>query len=418
MKRTLKDYITVLVGTGFSRGIAFLNSVIVARLLGPEDFGKFSIFFVAMVLTWLIPQAFDSTFVRYAKTAGSSAEKNEFLKISVFLKLVYSAVVLIAAYPLAFFLAGYCFHKPEVKMILVWAMVSGVFQSFLMTIASIFQEKERFTMFSFLYSFYTLSIFAVLMLIKMLASNFALTHVIMAHAAVSIIIGALSLFLLFKRRITALFPLDRKSLTTSFSLGKWILGTTILYYIFQRMDILFLTRYSNFAALGVYGAAQQIVMVISVMTGSVPGVFLPKACNALESKEAFRIFAKESLLIAGLINIPVIVLMIIAPAAIKVLYGNTYGVAGGITRILLAGWIGVIIYAPFGGLFYALNDSKTRFWLEASRFLIAAVLFHILIPSNGMTGAAWAMSITLIINSVISLWVLKNKITCKFSGYV
>ena len=410
MKKTFKDYITVLFGTGFARGIAFLNSIIIARLLGPEEFGKFSIFYVVMILTWLFPGAFDTTFVRYAKTSNSKAEKKDFLKTAVFLKLVYSVLILCSSYPLAYFLANYCFHKPEIQSLLIASMICGVFLSFLKTVASTFQEKERFVEFAGLHAFYTISILCILILLKALRFGFSLKSIIFIYLTISTIIGIVSIRSLFQK-IGRLFPLNINALKTSFSLGKWIFGIACIYYIFQRIDTLFLARYVKFGSIGIYSVAGQLIMLVSVMTGSLSGVFLPKASRALDSRRAFKVYVKESILGISMINTFVAVLAITAPFCIKILYGNEYILAGSILRILLVGWFISIIYKPFSFLFYTLNDSKTKFLLELLKFFAVIMLLYYLVPLKGIIGAAIAISVALSLNSIISLIILKSKVS-------
>ena len=83
LNKTLISYFYVLFGTSFARGVALFNTIIIARMLGPIHFGVFSIFYVVMILTWQLPQAFDSVFVTYAKKVDSMREKNDILKTSV-----------------------------------------------------------------------------------------------------------------------------------------------------------------------------------------------------------------------------------------------------------------------------------------------------------------------------------------------
>lgn len=410
MTKTLREYSIVLFGTGFSRSVAFVNSIIIARLLGSEDFGKFSIFYVVMVITWILPQSFDVVFVRYAKTAKDNGEKAELLKISLFLKLLYGGAVLFLSYPVSYIVAHYAFQKPETVALLMSAMLSGVFQSFLMTIASIFQERGNLVVFSFLYSIYTMAILMLLLLAQALPFAFSLNTVVLIYLFVSLGTGLLSIFLLFMKKISHLFPLDQATLQKSLSLGKWILGVEILSYLFTRIDFLFLGRFSNFNSLGVYSIAQQIIMLVSVMMGSLSGVIMPKAAVALKSKDAYAVFKKEALLISCLINSVVIVLIIFAPAVIRMLYGAQYADASLVTRILLVGWFVNIFYLPFSSLFYTLNDSRTRFFIELAALFIATVMLYCFIPVMNIAGAALAITTTLILNAVVSTWILKSKI--------
>jgi len=417
MRKTFKDYFVVLFGTAFSRGLSFLSSVLVARFLGPENFGKFSIFFLVSVITWYLPMAFDTSYVRFAKTSNSTAEKNAFLRSSIFLKLIYGALVILLSYPLAIFLARYAFQKPEIKWLLVLALVSGVFQSFLMSIASIFQEKEKFTFFSFLYSFYSGLILVILLLLVAFHWRLTLFSVVLAYFFSSFCVGLFSLFALFIKKFKGFLTVQKEFLVKSFELSKWAFGTNVLTSVFPRLDAMFLARFVEFGLLGIYSAGQQIIMIISVMTGSVSNTFLPKACKAVESNGAFRKFRKESLFLAGLINAALLVLIITSPWFIRLLYGPSYQLAIRITQILLLGWFFHIFYIPFAGLFFALDEADKRFYLEVFKYLVAIPLLLILVPRFKIIGAAVALSATLIINTIVALAVLWVSLRRKIKIY-
>lgn len=409
MIKTLKDYFIVLFGSGIGRGIAFVNSAIIARWLGVEAFGMFSLFYVVMIIIWQFPQSFDVTYVRYAKTSGCHMEKKEFLKVAVFLKLVYSVIMLFLSYPLTIFLANLCFHKPQIQVFLVYSVICGVFLSFLFTVASIFQEKEKFIEYSILNTFYTLSVLLACVLFIYFNKKLSLNIVIVIYLATTVSIGSFCIWMLFKR-IGWVFPLNRKVFNQSFSLGKWIFGVTTLYFIFQRVDVLFLARYVDFKAIGLYSAAVQIIMAITLMTGALNGVSLPKASCSVKSKESLRKYVKESIVTTFLINLVIIMLIVFSPFCIKIVFGSTYVSVAPVLRILLLGWIFAVFYVPFSSLFYAMNDSRTRFLLECTKVIIGILLLNIMIPWKGVTGAAVAVSITLFLDMFISLSVLKRRI--------
>ena len=414
MKKTFKDYIIVLFGSSFTRGIAFLNTILLARWLRPEEFGKFSLFYFLMILTWQLPQAFDMTYVRYAKTSNSDREKNDFLKTAIFFKLSFVICILILATPLSYLLAQYCFQKAEVQPLLVFAFITGGFLSFLMTIASIFQEKGQFTKYTFLYAFYTISVLIAVVVLHLGGYQFNLVNVILIYTGVSVVIGFVSMRILFKK-VGALFDIHKNVLAQSLSLGKWIFGSTCVYFIFQRLDVLFLTRFVDFHSLGIYSVAAQMLMFLSLITGSLSGVFLPKASSALTSKEALRLYVKESLIAVGVINMLVIIIMIAAPFLINILFGPTYSSAAPLFRILLWGWFFLIIYLPFSFLFFTLNDSKTGFMCELVKLFLGLGLLIYLVPVAGPKGAAVAISAALIMSSITAMVVLGQKIKLKFA---
>lgn len=416
MNKTFRDYFYVLLGSGFSRFAAFINSVIIARWLGPEEFGRFSIFYIVMILTWQVPQAFDFSFIKHAKASGSGVEKNNYLKTAVIIKIAYSILLLVIAYPLGYLLSHHAFEKPDTLYIVIAGMVCGIFLSFLMSVASVFQEKEEFGKYALLPSLQSGSILLILLFLKASGrmNNIGYTKgFVMIYTVIALLLGTVSLVLLLKKA-GSIFPLHTDILKKSLSFSKWILGVTATYFFFQRVDILVLTRYSFYKDIGIYSVAVQPVMVISLLMGSLSGVFLPKAMTAVKSRADLSAYIKASVYsmcppIAG-----IVVLMATAPYFIRIFYGDQYSSSSAILRIILVGWLFASFYQPFSFLFYALNDAKTRFFLEFVKIATAFILLLYLVPGKGIYGAAVAISIALVSNSVSSLAILRVKINNKF----
>lgn len=409
MKKTYKDYLYVLGGTGFSRFAAFINSAIIARWLGPEEFGRFSIFYIVMILCWQVPQAFDYSFIKYAKTSASGVEKNNYLKTAVFIKIVYLILLLLIAYPLGYFLSHYSFEKPDTLNIIIAGIVCGVFLSFLMSVATVFQEREEFGKYALLPSLQSGSILLILLFLKASGRMNIIGYTkgfVVIYTVIAILLGTASLVLLLKKT-GSIFPLHADILKKSLSFSKWILGVTLTYYLFQRVDLLVLTRYSYFKDIGIYSVAVQPIMVISLLMGSLSGIFLPKAMNAVKSRADLAIYTKESLAGICLPLAGIVVLMITAPYFIRFFYGEQYLASTAILRILLVGWLFASLYQPFSFLFYALNDARTRFYVELMKIFLAFILLLFLVPSYGVYGAAVAVSVALGLNAIIALMLLK-----------
>ena len=407
-KKAIRDYGSVILGGGSGRFIAMLNAIIIARVLGPSKYGLFSVFFTVMMLIWLFPQAFDTTFIKFAKT-GSIAEKKDFLKVAFLSKIAYSILLLFVSYPLSYFLAQYCFQKPEIQMILIASMFCGVFITFCTTVASVFQEKEKFLVFAALSSSYSILVFIVIVLLKLFQFTFTLNKIILVYLVVTGVIGILSFKMLYSK-VGRHCTQNSKALKQSLGLGRWIFAVTLTFYFFQRLDLLYLTRSLDFNSIGIYSAAKQLTMVISVMSGLLAGVFLPKASKALLSREAFREYIMDSALAILMMIMGLICFIVIAPLAVKILFGIEYIMTISILRILLIGWLFFVIYQPFSFLFYTLEDARTRFYLEFTKLAMALAMLNWLVPLYGMKGAAIAMSVSIAVTTCLSLIVLKYRL--------
>jgi O-antigen/teichoic acid export membrane protein len=409
---TIVDYLWVFLGSGFTRGVALLNTLIIARMLGPSHFGVFSIFYAIMILTWQLPQAFDGVFVTYAKKYDTKSEKDHLLKTSVVLKLFYLILVIFLSYPLSYILAKYCFQKNEVQIPILVAMLCGVCLMFLMTVASIFQEQERFARFASINAFYSVSIFVFLLAIYFIPFRieFTLQSVIGIYVIVSGIIGFSSMVLLYQR-LGNIFDFDKEVLKTAFAQGKWFFAVVAASCIFSRIDVLFLTAYVDFKNLGIYSVAAQLIMAVDLATGSFAGICLPKAGTAVRSREAFKVFFAESIWAIILIDLGIILFIIIAPHAVIILYGNEYAMAGSLLRVLLYGWIFRVVFVPFSFLFISLGDSRTRFYLELWKLTIGIWLLYLLVPRYGLIGAAYGITLTHFADTLVSIAVLRYRLT-------
>lgn len=407
-----RDYLVVIFGSGLGRAFSFFNSILVARLLGPEGFGRFSLFYVVMVLSWSLPQAFDNTFVRYAKVTERADEKKRFLRSTLFVKFVYLACSILLSVPLAFVLEKYCFNKEGMFLPLVAAIVGGSFVTFLMTIASIFQEKEKYGTFALLYSFYTISIFIVLVTMHFFKSTLLLKEVIIIYFIISLLTGAISIILLFWK-IGKIFKIDYASLKKVFSLGKWVFGCICSSFLFWRCDILFLGRFVDLNQIGIYSVAAQLIMTLSLALGALNGVFMPKASAAVKSKHALLIYLQEIRSVIIIILAGITLLIFFAPYLIEVLYGPKYIDAALVLRILLVGWMFYSIYLPFSFLFYALDIAHLRLIIENIKIIIAVILLIILIHRYQVIGAAIAMAVCLIVECTIGLLFLRQHIQKK-----
>jgi O-antigen/teichoic acid export membrane protein len=159
-----------------------------------------------------------------------------------------------------------------------------------------------------------------------------------------------------------------------------------------------------------------VVMMLALFSRSLNKVFLPKAMKeAIGSPEAFSKFSREVLLSSGLIVLVSLILFFMAKAAIHMVYGPEYLAAVNIFRILIGGYLGSMLYLPYSFVFYALDLAHLRFCLEGTKIVLALALLLVLIPSFGLKGAAWAITITMAVNAACSYIILRRKIAKHFA---
>ena len=414
--KTLKDYAYIGFGTSFASGFALVNSLIIARVLGPSNFGVFSIFYSLMILSWQLPQSFDGIFVSMAKKSNAKADKIEYLKSAIALKLLYLLPLITLSYPLAYIIGNYCFGKQNLTLPLISAFVCGSLLTFLSTIASIFQEEERYAYFASIHAIYTSSIFLGLLLLLILKIKFTLNIILTIYVSFSVLIGLFSIIFLLNKT-SSLFHINYSILSKSFEQGKWLFFAIATYCIFARIDVLFLPRYVKYEILGQYAVAATLISVVTLGIRPLTATCLPKASLAILSKKSFNHFVKESLFAISLIELGIVLYFILSPYIVVYFYGAQYIPSVKILRIILIGWAFSVFFIPFQFIFIALEDTKTHFSIEFVKLIIAFFLLYIFVPLYGITGAAYAITLTLCSSSIISFYILMLRLKTTFKEH-
>ncbi len=390
MKKTVKNYFTVICGSGFSRGLSFLTSMILARHMGANNFGIYTIFFTVMMLFWLFPTIIDGIYVRFAK-AEKETERLEYIKTTFLMKCGIFIILIALAYPLAYVMAHFAFNKPRLVFDLTAAIIAGASLSIFTSVVGIYQAEEKFHIFSILNSvFYALVFFLVVVFIFLIHTLTPFV-VILIYSISAVAVGSLGGLYLF--RITKPpFRINFVLLNKMMHFGKWLLGLSFIDLLLQRMDVLVLARLVSYEELGVYSVAVRIAMFAMILSAASSAIFMPKGCESLKSRKHLKAYFKESLVVTMGLSVVILALIAAAPLLIKLFFGMQYSNSLSASRILLLDTIFVMLYMPFGYLFLAKGDTRQLFIFMSIKLALTIVAMLILVPRFGVLGAALAFA--------------------------
>ena len=406
--KSLQDYLQVIFGSVVGRGIAFLNSILIARILGPEQFGVFVFFFAVMMLTWLMLSAFDTAYIRHAKDVTSNQEKRSYLSSNLIIKTGFGIFFLACVAVVDKSVAVSLFGKDYAHQLLLTGIGAGLFLNYVMTLATIYREREQFHLFTVVMNVHTIFVFVIILILWFSMKHFTLKAIISTYIISAVTAGTLSLILIWKIEQPSL---PRLAIFKSFvSWGKWIFLLSIVVAVFDRVDFFFLTKYLKPVDIGVYAAGAQLVLIISLTTGALSNVFMPKAVVALKSRDALRNYIRESITPVIMVIVIISLIILSAPLLIKGLYGQQYEAAVPIARIISLGWLGASIYLPFSFIFYTIDEPHTRFYLELGKLILGIVFLVLLVPLYGTKGAALSVTMALLTNALMSGLILWRKL--------
>jgi len=362
-------------------------SVVMARRLGPEQFGVYvlAVFLysaASQVAVWGLPGT-TTRFIAVARAKGRPDDEvaiaNVVLRASLY---GAGAVALVVA---AF--AG-ARQGPDAQAILLAAGVV-LFLAPLMVLVSVLSGQERFRHIA-LWQLATgfgnplLTVLAVLHGAGVIA---VLTIDVAATAA-----GGLVLYLLVRRRmpLTARGRHDLPPGFWSFAARHAVL-VVLGVVVFQRSEVFFLEWLTDSRQVAMYGIAfglSQTVWRVAAPLLAAVGPALTRVLSEGPGPDTTSAVqrAVRFCLLLGFAGSAVGV--VVAPAAIEVLYGQEYAAAVGPAQIMLALSWAVILGTTVSGVASALAEQAILLWTGASGAVVNVSLNLLLIPVYGAAGAA------------------------------
>lgn len=172
------------------------------------------------------------------------------------------------------------------------------------------------------------------------------------------------------------FRWDRESAREIFHFGRWMLPSTIVYFVLVLSHRLILGKLVSAEVLGLFNIASFLAgFVVLLLTGVSSRVLFPLFARQGEaaSPAAFRqrvARARGNLLVLALP--PLCVLVVWGPETIALLYDARYLGAGWMTQVLAAGALVDCVITTSGSLPLARGDSRRHFLSLAGGTLLFA----------------------------------------------
>ncbi|WP_422659326.1 flippase [Paenibacillus sp. EC2-1] len=407
VKRTLLANATWLFGDKIIRMILGLSvSVIMARILGPEELGKWnyaeSFFGMFLVLTTL---GFDAIVVRELVKDNSKA--GEILGTAIGLKFVGTLLAVTASY------IGISLLRPDdstIKAINLILATASIFQLFdVIDYWFRSQMQPQYTVIAKNIAFIISCVIKIILLL-----NYASIEFVAVSAHIEFIVGSLLLLYFYKRKKQHLLgwrlsPSRAKSLMTH----SWplVLSSSAIF-VQARIDQIMIGEMLGDAAVGQYSVALRLIEVLGfipvvISTAYAPLVTKSKLASEVEYKRTLSNVYRMMFILFLITAIPIYFL---SDQIVIVLYGMDYSQAGSLLSLFAIR----LFFTNFGvakSLFIT-NESLFKYTLITS--VVGAgtniILNYLLIPVMGVTGSLVATILSFTISIFISDLFFKGKI--------
>jgi lipopolysaccharide exporter len=382
--------------------IGFVRSVVIARLLLPDDFGLFSMALtIVLGLNALTTIGLDQTIL--ARQFKNDKELHEHLNTIWSAELVRSfflaLLVLASAYPVAHF-----YGQPKLLSLMPILSLTTLIDGCQNVGLAILRKQISFV-----------RIFWYEVTTNITAAALTIVVVITTRSVWALVFGQLISATLGTTLSYAFHPyrprfaFERTAFRRALNFGKFALIIALASYVTTMADNVVVGRLLGTKALGNYALAYSLASFpIGVVVFALSKVTLPAFAELAASVperlgHAFtKVFTISSLILVTML----VPLFLLSGDIVKVLYGSRWTAAGPALRVLaliipLRGLVLII-----SSLFFSLNRPRA---VATGKFLEALVFLLLLYPLTrafGLTGAAWAGVITYAVALVNRLIVL------------
>lgn len=405
---TFKQSQITIAGTLLNGALGALFYIVLARFLGPGDFGLLTIALTTLVLIADMADIGTNTgLIRFvsANLARSRDKAYRFLKLSLEIKLIAWAASFLIIFFAAPFLAKEVFHKTELILPLKLAAF-GVGGALLFTFAtSALQAYQKY----FLWSLVNiLTNFARLLLILALGfySFLNIENSLLIYLALPFFGFFVTLFILPARKILS----SKEEFNLSRELFKYNIPVaifTVIAAFSAKLDIYLNAALLSAREVGIYGAANQMVAVMPQLVSALGLVSAPKFASFQNNKQMLIYFKKFQFFVLGLcllgvLTIPVLIFLI------PMLFGSQYQDATLPFIFLFLAMVVFLFSIPVHhSVIFYFGRPDVFIWVSLGHLLIIGGLGYFMISNFGIIGASVTVLVGTIFNFLYPLfWLL------------
>ncbi len=399
----------VFAGTLLGSGLRYLFQIAIARTLGAQAFGAFSLGFTIFRWIGIIAEmGLLSGVVRYVarfQAEEDAARVKGTMVLALRLVFLSSSGMALLLFLLAGPVAQDVFHEPELVGVLRWFALAVPFTT---PATVMLYSIQGFKIME--YTIIVKEIFAPLGRLLLLLLLFSLGGALFAAVATYPLVAALATGLGYHFLRKTFPPLSDRTLRPVYeakeilSFSSPLLLVQVLTFANLWMDPAFLGYFRTSQEVGIYSAAQRTAFLSTLIMLSFNTIFAPVISTLYTEKRFdelghhFRSITKWTFTV----NLPICLAMILFAEPIMGIFGTQFAPGTASLRILGLGWLTISATGPANPTIAMSGRSKLNLLNVLITFTLHVVLNLLLIPPNGILGAAWATTLSVTIGSVIA----------------
>lgn len=401
---TWKQSQITIVGTIINGTLGAIFYIMIARFLGPYNFGLITISIATLaLLADIVDFGTNTGIVKFvsANIVSNKDKAMKFLKLSLEIKFLVWFVVLALGISLSPLIASQIFNKEELTepLKLVMLGVGGVLLfSFATSTLQAFQRYFTWSLVNILTNLLRLvCIFILILNQKLNLNSVFLTYLILPFFGFSLTLFFIPIKSILK--IKNEFSVKNEF----FGFNFWVALFAIIAAISTRLDTFITARLLSPNDVGLYGAANQLVQVVPQIIGALGIVIAPKFSSFVNIKQMISYLKKTQILVLGIALIGLLVIPI-SYYLIPLFFGVKYAGTVAPFVILFFAMLVFLISLPIHiSIIYYFAKPQIFVWINIGHLILIGTLGYIFISRFGVIGASLTVLSGMVFNLLLPL---------------
>jgi len=401
-------------GTFIGMALGYFSRMIIARFLGPGDYGLISLGLAGMTIAATLSMVgLPTGIVRYVSFYKGKGNEGKIkgtilgaLKISFPLSIIFALLFFFGAGWISF----HVFHEPNLTPVLrifaigipFWVLASN----FIATTVG-FQDLRYRVYVNDLFQ----NILKLVAIVILLALGFGVLGAAIGWVLAIIAMSFLAAYFL-ERRVFSIFNTKIKSIPMErelFSFSWPLMFVGVLALITGLTDTLMLGYFESTYDVGIYNAALPTASLMGIAAGSFAIIFMP-VISELYSKDKIeelrKTYSTVTKWIVSLVFPGFLLMFLFSRPILRILWGSEYVIGAIALSILAFGYLISACAGLSGGVISAFGRTKQILGIGSVGASANFALNLYLIPLYGINGAAVATASSIIVTSILSLGVV------------
>jgi len=391
-----------------SRGLGFIRTIILARLLAPSDFGLLGIAMLAIsTLETFSQTGFQAALIQKKENVESYLDTA--WTVSAIRGIVLFLVLFLSAPIVAKF-----FNSPQATLVIKIIAVSTLISGF-RNIGILFFQKELEFNKQFIYelSATLVDIAVAITLAVILRSVWALVWGGLAANFVRLFMS----YILHPYRPHARF--DKGEFKGLFGFGKWVLGSSALVFLVTQGDDIFVGKMLGATALGFYQMAYLISnLPATEITHVISRVTFPAYSKLQYNLQRLREAYLNTLQLTAFISTPLAGgIFVLAPDFTRIFLGEKWMPMVLAMQVLVLAGLVRSIAATTGPIFHGVGRPSVDTIWQVIRLIVLVALIYPFTMRWGILGASISVLCSILVSTLGFSFMVINITRCELVNF-